>query len=147
MQLNSFTDYGLRALIYLACLPPGELTNSAQICRVYNLSQNHMIKIVHKLGKWGLIETVRGKYGGIRLGKPAKEIIIGDVIRKLEPMTLLNCSPEACHITPSCRLKGALAGAMRKFMEELDQYTLADMVDGNDSLYPLLALPLRTESL
>lgn len=100
-----------------------------------------MIKIINQLGKWGLVETVRGKYGGIRLGKPAEDICIGDVVRKLEPLQLVNCSPQFCHITPACRLKGILAQAMNEFMNELDRYTLADMVTGNDKLFPLLSLP------
>ena len=111
MQLTSFTDYGLRALIYMASLPEGRMTS---------------------------ISAVRGKNGGIRLGKPASAIRIGDVVRELEPLSLVNCSSEFCHITPACRLKQALSKAVQSFLMELDNYTLADLVEENQPLYKLL---------
>ncbi|KLV00364.1 transcriptional repressor NsrR [Photobacterium aquae] len=142
MQLTSFTDYGLRALIYLATLPQGELASITKVTEVYGVSRNHMVKIINKLGQLGYVETVRGKNGGIRLGKPADQIVIGDVVRAIEPLQIVNCSEEFCHITPACRLKGVLFSARQAFLAELDDHTLADMIDNNPPLRVLLEQPV-----
>lgn len=138
MQLTSFTDYGLRALIYMASLPEDRMTNISQVTDVYGVSRNHMVKIINQLSRAGLVTAVRGKNGGIKLGKPAETIRIGDVVRELEPLTLVNCAGDFCHITPACRLKQVLHTAIEHFLDELNQYTLADMVKDNSPLYKLL---------
>ncbi|AAM84224.1 putative transcriptional regulator [Yersinia pestis biovar Microtus str. 91001] len=138
VQLTSFTDYGLRALIYMASLPDGQMTSISQVTEVYGVSRNHMVKIINQLSRVGLVTAVRGKNGGIRLGKPADQILIGDVVRQMEPLTLVNCSSDFCHITPACRLKQVLNQAVQSFLKELDNYTLADMVKDNSPLYKLL---------
>lgn len=116
MQLTSFTDYGLRALIYMASLPDGKMTSISEVTEVYGVSRNHMVKIINQLSRAGYVAAVRGKNGGIRLGKPAQSIRIGDVVRELEPLSLVNCSSEFCHITPACRLKQALSLAVQSFL-------------------------------
>ncbi|KAB8309874.1 MULTISPECIES: nitric oxide-sensing transcriptional repressor NsrR [Rahnella] len=138
MQLTSFTDYGLRALIYMASLPGDQMTNISQVTEVYGVSRNHMVKIINQLSRAGLVTAVRGKNGGIKLGKPAEIIRIGDVVRELEPLSLVNCDSDFCHITPACRLKQVLHTAVEHFLDELNQYTLADMVKDNSTLYKLL---------
>lgn len=138
MQLNSFTDYGLRALILLATLPPGSLTSAREISEVFDLSQHHMMKIIRKLAQLGLIETIRGKKGGIRLKQASENINLGQVIRAIEPLQLIDCSEQACHITGACRLKAVLANAKNAFLDVLDDYSLADMVKGNPELKKIL---------
>jgi len=135
VQLTSFTDYGLRALIYMASLPEGRMTSISEVTEVYGVSRNHMVKIINQLSRAGYVTAVRGKNGGIRLGRPAPLIRIGDVVREL---SLVNCSSEFCHITPACRLKQALSKAVNSFLTELDNYTLADLVEENTPLYKLL---------
>ncbi|WP_064575184.1 nitric oxide-sensing transcriptional repressor NsrR [Hafnia paralvei] len=138
MQLTSFTDFGLRALIYMASLPADQMTNITQVTDVYGVSRNHMVKIINQLSRAGFVTAVRGKNGGIRLGRAAKDIRIGDVVRELEPLTLVNCSREFCHITTACRLKQVLQKATQAFLAELDQCTLADLIEENSPLYKLL---------
>jgi Rrf2 family nitric oxide-sensitive transcriptional repressor len=138
VQLTSFTDYGLRALIYMASLPADKMTSISEVTEVYGVSRNHMVKIINQLSREGFVTAVRGKNGGIRLGKPAESIRIGDVVRALEPLSLVNCSSDFCHITPACRLKQVLQQAVKNFLEELDSHTLADMVEDNSPLYKLL---------
>ncbi|MGF1684395.1 nitric oxide-sensing transcriptional repressor NsrR [Photobacterium minamisatsumaniensis] len=142
MQLTSFTDYGLRALIYLATLPEGELTSITKVTEVYGVSRNHMVKIINKLGQLGYVDTVRGKNGGIRLGMPAERIVIGDVVRAIEPLQIVNCSEDFCHITPACRLKEVLFSARQAFLAELDQHTLSSLIDDNPPLRVLLEQPV-----
>ncbi|SFN04207.1 transcriptional regulator, BadM/Rrf2 family [Izhakiella capsodis] len=136
MQLTSFTDYGLRALIFMATLPEGQLTSISEVANIYGVSRNHMVKIIHQLSRTGYVDAVRGKNGGIRLGKPGSEIIVGHVVRHMEPLQLVDCTE--CMIAPSCRLKIALNEAVKCFVKELDNYTLADLVDTNQPLYKLL---------
>jgi len=138
VQLTSFTDFGLRALIYMASLPEGRMTSISEVTQVYGVSRNHMVKIINQLSRAGYVTAVRGKNGGIRLGKPAATIRIGDVVRELEPLSIVNCSSAFCHITPACRLKQVLGGAVERFLQELDNYTLADLVHENQPLYKLL---------
>lgn len=138
MQLTSFTDYGLRALIYMASLPQDKMTSISEVTEVYGVSRNHMVKIINQLSRVGFVTAVRGKHGGIRLGKPAESIRLGDVVRALEPLALVNCSSDFCHITPACRLKQVLHQGVQNFLEELDKHTLADMVEDNPTLYKLL---------
>ncbi|KAA8673066.1 MULTISPECIES: nitric oxide-sensing transcriptional repressor NsrR [Pantoea] len=136
MQLTSFTDFGLRALIYMATLPQGQQTNITEVTDTYGVSRNHMVKIINQLSRAGFVAATRGKNGGIRLGMDPDKIVIGDVVRKMEPLQLVNC--KECAINPACRLRSALNNAVQLFLQELDKYTLADLVQNNDSLYHIL---------
>lgn len=138
MQLSKFTDYSIRVLIYLATLKPEELTRISEVSELYQVSKNHLVKVIHKLGQLGYIETVQGKNGGIRLKMPPDEIWIGGVVRALEPLQLLNCSPDACHITSACRLRIYLAKAKEVFVKELDQYTIQDLLVDNEELFAII---------
>ncbi|QIR07727.1 nitric oxide-sensing transcriptional repressor NsrR [Salinivibrio costicola] len=141
MQLTSFTDYGLRTLIFLASLPEGELTNITEVTRLFGVSRNHMVKVINRLGQLGYIQTVRGKNGGIRLLQAPNAITVGQVVRDLEPLELVNCSVEFCHITPACRLKDRLAKAKQAFLKELDACTIDALINDNRELMILLTRP------
>jgi Rrf2 family nitric oxide-sensitive transcriptional repressor len=134
MHLTRFTDYGLRTLIYLA-LQPARLGMIAEIAQAYQISESHMTKVVHKLGQAGLIETIRGRNGGMRLARPAAEIGLGEVVRALEPeLALAECQAgEFCAIGGLCRLQSILAEAQDAMLAVLDKYKLADIA-GPDSL-------------
>uniref|UniRef100_A0A3B0M701 HTH-type transcriptional repressor NsrR n=1 Tax=Arsenophonus endosymbiont of Trialeurodes vaporariorum TaxID=235567 RepID=A0A3B0M701_9GAMM len=138
MQLTSFTDYGLRALIYMASLTKDKRTNITEVANVYGVSRNHMVKMINQLSRCGLVAAVRGKNGGIYLGKPAEQIRIGDIVRLLESLALVNCCSYFCHITSACRLKKILNQAIELFLNKLDKYTLADLIENNKLLYKLL---------
>lgn len=138
MQLSSFTDYGIRVLIYLATLPKDQLTNINKVSEIYGISKNHLVKVVHRLGQLNYIETIQGKNGGIRLKCAPAMLNIGEIIRQLEPLQLLNCHPDFCHISPVCRLKKYLMEAKLAFIKELDKHTIADLLENNSDLYSLL---------
>lgn len=141
MRLNVQTDFALRLLSCLAANEASHLTVSSVADR-FNISQNHLTKVAHLLGRLGMIETLRGRNGGVRLAKPAADIRLGDVIRGMEnDFALAEClagQAGQCHIEPACRLKGILRDAMNAFMEVLDQYTLQDLVARNPGLKLLL---------
>lgn len=130
MRLSEYTDYTLRVLMY--CANRGEeLVTIAEMAEHLRLSKNHLMKIVNELGRQGVLETVRGRGGGIRLGKPAAQIRIGEMVRATETdFRLVECfdpATDECTLTPGCRLKSALKGALKAYMAELDKLTLADI--------------------
>ncbi|WP_315043323.1 RrF2 family transcriptional regulator [Faucicola mancuniensis] len=85
MRITQYSDYALRTLIYLAVKPDKySLANIQDIADSYGISKNHLTKIVHQLSRLGLIESMRGKNGGIRLAKNPKDINIGTVLRQTE---------------------------------------------------------------
>lgn len=134
MQLNRYTDYGLRLLTYLAVLPQGKRASIDEISEIYGLSRNHVNKIVHQLGKDGVIATKRGKGGGFCLARPANEINLADMVILLEKsMKIIDCQTPACRISPVCRLSAVLSEAGNAFINSLKQYTLADLVQDNHS--------------
>ncbi|GAA5218104.1 nitric oxide-sensing transcriptional repressor NsrR [Corallincola platygyrae] len=139
MRLTTYTDFGLRTLIYLALLPRDQKTSIAEVSAHYQVSRNHMVKVIHQLAKLGYVSSTRGKGGGIRLGMPADEICVGDVVRALEnALDGIDCNSPACCLTPSCRLKGVLKKAVNAFLAVLDEYTLAELIVNRDDLIPLL---------
>ena len=129
MRLTLYTDYSLRVLLYLAAKPEAAATIT-EIAEYYNISRNHLVKVVHSLGINEFITTSRGKNGGIRLARPADEILLSDVVRKTEPdLNLLECfdpQTDQCVISPTCRLKSMLYEGRAAFMAVLERNTLAD---------------------
>lgn len=128
MRLTRFTDYGLRTLIYLA-VRPEQLGSIAEIAGAYGISEHHMTKVIHALGKAGLIDTLRGRNGGLRLARPAAEIGLGDVVRATEPeIALVECQTGAhCVIGDACRLRSIMDEAAGALLAVLDRYTVADV--------------------
>jgi len=132
MKLTMYTDYSLRVLIYLATKKDRELSNIQEIADAYSISKNHLMKVTHELGKMHIIETIRGRNGGMRLAKAPVDINIGAIVRKTEEdFHLVECfdpKTNRCVITPACGLKHALHKALEAYFVVLDSYTLDDLV-------------------
>lgn len=136
MKLTAFTDYSLRVLIYLAAQPQRRAT-IAEIASSFAVSQHHLTKVVHFLGKHGWLANVRGKGGGLSLAKAPESINIGDVVCQTEAGTIVECFGEGggeCRITGLCRLRGVLDEAVAAFQAVLRRYTLADLVGNREAL-------------
>ena len=139
MQLTRFTDYGLRILTYLALKPEEELANITEVTELYDLSRNHVVKIVHSLSKAGFLQTIRGKGGGIRLQRPPEKIGLGDLVRHLEPsLDIVDCDIPVCRINQVCQLRPILDEARDAFLAVLDNYTLADLIAKPEPLRKVL---------
>jgi Rrf2 family nitric oxide-sensitive transcriptional repressor len=139
MQLTLFTDYALRTLVYLALQPEERLSTITEVADKFNISRNHVVKIVHQLGQKGYIDTIRGKHGGIRLARESEEINLRDLISDMENVScLLDCHREACLLTSACRFQGIMRKAMRAFLNVLAEFTLADLVKDGTRMCGLL---------
>lgn len=129
MRLTKYSDYALRVLMYLASAD--RLCTIKEISENYAIPNNHLVKVTHQLASTDLIHSTRGKGGGIKLGKPADQINIGEVIRLTEQsFDIVECfSGEAdkCVLSSQCRLANILDEALQSFLAVLDEYTLADI--------------------
>ncbi|MFZ3588878.1 RrF2 family transcriptional regulator [Bacillus sp. DJP31] len=142
MKLTLYTDYSLRVLIYLASKKDQDLANIKEIADSYHISKNHLMKVTHELGKMEILETIRGRNGGIRLAKEPTEINIGALIRQTEEdFHLVECfdaENNRCVISPVCGLKHVLQKALQAYLKVLDEYTLDDLVKNPFDLQALL---------
>lgn len=137
MQLTRHTDYALRVLIHLAVSATARAT-IGEIADAYNLSRNHLMKVVHQLGQGGFIDTRRGRGGGFALARAADRIMLGEVIRHSEPdMNMADCG--SCALRPACGLSAILKTATAAFLAVLDQHSLADAARDRAGLAALIA--------
>lgn len=126
MQLSLHTDYALRILMALAA--SDEQLSVDWIARHYGISRNHLAKVAQGLQAEGYVVTFRGRGGGMRLARDAKDINVGDVVRRFESLDgFISCMPggSGCAIDGACGLKGALGGAIAAFLSHLDRFSLA----------------------
>lgn len=132
MRLTVFSDYTLRVLMYLA-LDRSRLATIPEIANAYGISGNHLMKVVHQLARAGVVESVRGQGGGIRLARAPADIRLGEIVRASEGdapiVECLSGDPKACRITSPCRLRGVLVDAFEALYDSLDEHTLADLVE------------------
>jgi Rrf2 family nitric oxide-sensitive transcriptional repressor len=130
VRLTTFTDYSMRLLMYLAAAPEQRAT-IAEVARAYGISEHHMVKVVHFLGKEGYVKNTRGKGGGVQLARPAAEINIGRVVSATEggarPAECFEAGNHDCALTGVCRLPRALREAVDAFYASLGRYTLEDL--------------------
>lgn len=140
MRLTTFSDYSIRVIMYLG-IQPGELVKISDIANAYNISENHLTKVVHQLAQKNYIETVRGKGGGLRLVRDPNTINIGELIRETEgDAGFLPClnTEGACCIQTTCKLMGILREAQVALYTVLDKYTLADLLTPQEPLISIL---------
>lgn len=131
MQLTRFTDYCLRVLMYLT--HKQELVTIAELAECYRISDNHLKKVVHHLAQLGYIETVRGKGGGMRLGRDPAAINVAEIIESSEETaSVIECLDSGysgqCPLLPHCELKKALRGAQKAFLAHLAEFSLQDLM-------------------
>lgn len=130
MKLTRQTNYAIRALVYCAVNEPG-LSRVADIAKAHGISELFLFKLIKPLVENGLLKTVRGRHGGIKLGRPAEEITLLDTIRLTEDnFAMAECfegGDVACPLVDSCDLNAALREALGAFFEVLENKTIADL--------------------
>ena len=143
MRFTRYTDYALRVLMYLGLKPEDDLATIREIAESYDISENHLMKVVHRLGLNGYIVTVRGRQGGMRLAQPPSAINLGDVVRHCEDdLRIVECfdpDTNTCPIAGTCALPAILDEALTAFLAVLDRYTLADLMVPRGGLIEILA--------
>ncbi len=139
MQLSRFTDYTLRVLFFVAS-NNDRLTTLSEIAQFYDISIEHLRKVVHALSKSGYLKTFRGKNGGIQLAKPPLEINVGEVVALSEGATpLVDCLSQNCRLVACCSLQSVFHEAQMAFFDSLRQYSLAQMLDNPQLSSQLIA--------
>jgi Rrf2 family nitric oxide-sensitive transcriptional repressor len=133
MRLTQWTDYTLRVLMYCAaCQARDQPVTITEIADSHGISRSHLTKIVHQLGTQGLLETTRGRGGGMRLSKPAADINVGAVVRQTETdFAMVECfepGSNHCGLIGNCRLQGLLHQATDAYLAVLDATSLADLL-------------------
>jgi Rrf2 family nitric oxide-sensitive transcriptional repressor len=129
MQLSLHSDYALRVLMALAAAE--RRLSVDEIARRYGISRNHLAKVAQRLQSQGYVSTFRGRGGGMRLARPAQEIVVGEVVRRFENLeSFVSCfaAGSGCAVNGLCALKPALSGAVDAFLEHLDGFRLSDLV-------------------
>jgi Rrf2 family nitric oxide-sensitive transcriptional repressor len=146
VHLTQFSDYSLRLVIYLACHPE-KVASVDTISQAFGISRHHLVKVVQTLTELGVVESQRGRGGGMRLAKSPSQINVGWLIRRTEPhLNLVECfepKTNTCPIAPACGLKGALRRAQQAFLGVLDEYSLDQFLTQRAELVTLLDGSLR----
>lgn len=146
MRLSDYTDYTLRVLMYCATHTE-RLVTIGELASHHAVSKNHLMKIVNDLARQNILETTRGRGGGLRLLKEPATIRIGDVVRATETdFKLVECfdsTTSLCRLVPACRLKQVFESALQAYFRELDQVTLQDVCVASHVSSPLT---IRTKS-
>lgn len=143
MRLTLQTDYALRILMF-AGIRGEKLSTIDEIVTRFEISEGHVMKVVHRLGQQGYLETIRGKNGGMRLARKPSLIRVGAVVRDMEEeLGVVGClqgEKGFCRIERSCVLRGALSEATNAFLAVLDRFTIADLISPGRPLAKLLDL-------
>lgn len=145
MRLTRQTNYAMRILMYCAA-NEGRLSRIPEIAAAYSVSELFLFKILQPLVEAGHVETVRGRNGGVRLGRPAQNITLFDVVRVTEEsFAMAECfetDAAECPLVDSCALNGALREALNAFFEVLMRHTIADLVATRTDMRGLLGIDL-----
>ena len=139
MRLTDSCDIAFRVLIY-AAEKEGALFRIEDVVTFYGVSRSTTMKVVNTLTRSGLLLAIRGRSGGLQLGKETDEIALGEVVRLMEPdFAVVEClrSGNTCPITPICALPAPLIAATNAFLETLDRYSLTDIAIGPKRMFPL----------
>ena len=142
MRLTRFTDYSLRVLIYLGQNNQSRVTIH-QVSEAYDISKNHLMKVVSNLTRLKIVSAQRGPGGGIQLNRMPKEISLNEIIRNTEKhFHDMDCeiTVDKHDATADTRLKSYLKSAMQAYLDALGRFTLADVLEPQSETVQLLDL-------
>lgn len=141
MRLTTRTNLAMRTLMFCAS-NPGRIVRKHEVAQTCQASENHLAQVIHLLAQKGFLKTVRGRAGGLMLGRPAETISVGDVFRTFEAVLpfaeCFDSEENHCPLAGACRLKCVLAEALEAFYARLDRASIADLTCGNTELEHLL---------
>ena len=132
MVVSSKGRYALRVMVELAAAPEGEYLPLARISEEQGISEKYLEAIFAPLAKAGFVEGQRGKNGGYRLTKPAKDYTVGSILRltegNLAPVACLDGEENRCARCGECPTLPFWEGLYRTVNDYIDRYTLADLM-------------------
>ena len=138
MNLSKRGEYGLRAMIDLSIARElgRDLVQLSELAQSEKIPVKFLEQILLALKQGGFLESVRGKYGGYRLARPAKEIFAGQVVRYLDgPIAPIGCVSQtayercSCPDEAHCGLRMLMLDVRNAIANVVDRYTLADVVE------------------
>jgi Rrf2 family nitric oxide-sensitive transcriptional repressor len=143
MQVTQFTDYAIRTLIYLG--GQGDRRSTVdEIATHMKVSASHLTKVVHRLGRLGVVETLRGRRGGLRLHRAPADVSLGWLFRQTEDnLALADCFQASgcdCPLAGNCRMTGILQEALKAFLAVLDRHTLSELLLDPNLLRGVIAI-------
>ncbi len=140
MQINRYTDYAYRVLLYLGVNQQGRVrVTMAEISNYYAISHEHLRKVVHQLAKLEYIRTYSGKKGGMELNKELEDCNLGQIFIEFEGVSsLIDCQKTACPLSPSCSLNYVINTAHQSFIKELKKHSLANLLQNKKMVELLL---------
>ena len=134
MDINQATDYGFRAVLYLAGKSRGEVVEAQAIARSEVIPMRYLLKIMPSLIKAGIVRSQRGVGGGYILEKEPRNITLLDIIEAIEgPIRLNRCLIDEAycskHGPPECKVHQALADIQRGLEVDFSSYSIEDLLD------------------
>lgn len=129
MRLTAFSDVSLRIVMLLAGLD-GEKISTQKIAEGVGVPYNHVAKAVAFLAHRGLIESTRGRSGGVVLSDAGRQATVGQLLRATEgdiPMVECEGGSTDCPMRHACSLKGILANAREEFFKVLDPVVISTL--------------------
>jgi len=135
-MLTAKGKYGLKALVHLATLTPGETTQAVDIAEANNIPKKFLDAILGDLRNAGIIFSKKGPGGGYVLARAPNEINVGLVIRTLDgPLAPIACASRTayqpckdCVDVKTCAVRLAMSKVRDAMSDILDQMTVADML-------------------
>ena len=137
MKISAQEEYGLRCLVQLASLMPGESLTLPQIAEREGISTANAGKLMWLLSKAAFVQSTRGTKGGYTLARPASEIRLSEIIKVLDEDVLSkHCESytgvlEVCVHKGDCSIRPVIVGLHEIVEHALSQITLAQLV-GNE---------------
>jgi Rrf2 family protein len=143
-MLTAKGKYGLKALVHLAQLPPGQLALVADVAEANNIPKKFLDAILGDLRNAGIVQSRKGKGGGYRLARLPEEIKVGSIVRVLDgPLAPIPCAShtryqacEDCDVE-TCQVRHMMLDVRNAIAEVLDHTTLAQMRDAEGDALPI----------
>ena len=133
MRLTAFSDVSLRIMMLLSSLQEGEKLSTQKISEGVGTPYNHVAKSVAFLVNQGLLESTRGRSGGVLLSETGRKATVGQVLRSTEgDIPMIECEDENgnCPLDSFCRLRTVLARAREAFYASVDDVVISELPAG-----------------
>jgi Rrf2 family protein len=115
---SSKVRYATRALTYLAANGAGRNVAAREIATEESIPEKYLEVIVGELRAGGVLESVKGKYGGFRLARKPSLIRLTDLIAILEPSSMSDGEGEP--------VPAIWSEIHRRVTDLIGEYTIAD---------------------